>query len=322
MCSLCTLPVRSKVESDKDSEKVLRLCGGIRRRIVHENKTSSKDHRLPDRLRDREWRVVENRKLKSERKLRITLRDLFEEEIQTLVDRLKEKTGQKLIAYAKHKLINGAKAETILPNVTDILLDWAKWFDRTKSEMKPIIESIAEDGFQSGLERIGTQGPEFTSGQPVVRTTLNEIIDQSSTTQDKLRGITAREIQRGLSAGDDMQEIVARVANKTQEQVGFRLDRIVQTAGHGAFESGQRESWLKAGIEKIDWLTQRDPRVRAPEVGDLWDHRDMDRQVVRIQEKFTVTGRGGRQERLWHPTDPRGSPGNTIYCRCTTTPVE
>ena len=322
MCDLCTLRAGSKAAGDTDEDKTLAFAGSIRRRLIHKNKTSSKRARVPDSVRTREWKAIDNKKKKSRQKIRKPLRDLFEREIQLLVDRLKEKTGQKAVAWAYVKMASGQKAEDILPLVTDILLNWTKWFSLTKDTIKEEVEDVADDGFKAGLDRIGTQGPEFTSSRPPVRTVLDEILEQAAGTQQTFRDVTARTIQRRLSAGDDMPAIVRAVAEKTQEQVGHRLDRLVQTAGHGAFEAGQRESFLQAGIDIIDWLTQRDPRVRSPNVGDTWDHRDMDRQEVRIQEKFTVTGKGGRQEQLWHPGDPNGSPGNVIRCRCTITAVE
>jgi uncharacterized protein with gpF-like domain len=168
---------------------------------------------------------------------------------------------------------------------------------------------------------LDVEGPDFTSDEARVRIIIDEILEQTSRTQDTFQKIATEAIQRGLSEGDDMGQIVARVADKSEEYIGFRLDRIVRTAANGGFEFGQRESFRKAGIQQLQWLTQRDSRVRDPVIDSKWSHRGADGQLVGINDPFLIFGRGGISETLRVPSDPLGSPGNTIYCRCTIRPV-
>ena len=103
MCQLCTLQPVSKLELHESEEEILKKVGSVRRRSVSHQKSSGKKSRLSDSLRSKEWRVIENRKLKSENKLERTLENLFEEEIQLLVDRLKEIFNYNLFKLDNYK---------------------------------------------------------------------------------------------------------------------------------------------------------------------------------------------------------------------------
>jgi uncharacterized protein with gpF-like domain len=62
------------------------------------------------------------------------------------------------------------------------------------------------------------------------------------------------------------------------------------------------------------WLTARDNRVREDHV-EAGERYDIDHPIPQ-DEPFIVGG-----EELMYPLDPRGSPGNTIRCRCIAVPV-
>jgi len=318
MCEICERrTIRSTSPENKDHKK-LGQVGVLRRRVIHNNRSSGDTRQvksgLSSHILDREWQSIENIKQGGEKKLRKSLVGLFSKQVQLLLKRLREKVGVKGLNRARKK-------PEVTPLIVDTLLDWSTWFQLTKDATRPGVESISEDGFQAALERVGTSGPNFSASRPEVRDVIENIVSQAAGTQNTFQQIASNTIQRGLEDGDDMDELVRRVASKTEEQVGFRLDRIVKTAGQGGFEIGQKNGFRQIGIEELRWLTQRDPRVRSPSVGDKWDHRGADGQVVSIDSGFLIAGEGGRSETLRFPGDPQGSAGNVIYCRCTQRPV-
>jgi hypothetical protein len=310
MCNLCDHDHITKKSLGSEYRRILGYIGTVRRKLHH----VGKDHNISEAAVRAEWRSVNAIKQATGKKLRRDLRQLFIQQTNELLSSLRDSVGLKRLKY-------GATKPELTPFIVQTLIDWAEWFEKTRQRAEPGVLIIMEEGHKTGLNRVGVEGPDFTSDVPRVRQVLDEILEKTKRTQDTFQKITANTIQRGLSEGDDMAGIVARVADKTEEQIGFRLDRIVRTAGRGGFEAGQREAFRDAGITQLRWITERDAQVRAPEAGDKWNHRGADGQVVGIDDPFLITGRGGRSETLRFPADPLGSPGNTIYCRCTVGPV-
>jgi len=314
MCILCDHNKITAKSLDTEDRRILGYIGAVRRGIYHNNKHQTKDHEISESALVAEWKSIDAIKQQQEKPLRRDLRRLFKKQISELVQSLRDKVGVK--GFRKM-----ATKPELVPFIVQTLIDWGLWFDRTKETAKGGVQKSVEEGFETGLTRLAVEGPDFTSDKPNVRIVIDEILNQTARTQNTFQKIAAREIQRGLSEGDNMAKIVVRVANKSEEYIGFRLDRIVRTAANGGFEFGQRESFRKSGMSEISWLSQRDSDVRDPVIGSRWSHRGADGQIVGIDDPFIIFGTGGISETLWYPSDPNGSPGNTIYCRCTLRPV-
>lgn len=315
MCQLCKTDVPDlsgvKHRETHAAETFLKVMGRRRRERIH----NGKSHDTPERLLRAEWKAIEAQKQVSERPLRRNLKAVYEAQINIILHRLRKRANLKALSYARKK-------PEITPLVVSQLLDWAEWFDRVGDVTEGPLRQIIEDGYDTGQQRLAVTGPDFTSNTPFVRQVLNEILVQTKRTQNTFREMVSQTVQRGLSEGDDMAELVDRVAEKTQEQTGYRLRRTVRTAANGGFEAGQTEAYRDAGIKKMRWLSQRDARVRTPANGDDWNHREPDGQTVKVGESFRIPGRGGRYEMLRFPSAPEGSAGNVINCRCSTRPVE
>jgi len=84
-----------------------------------------------------------------------------------------------------------------------------------------------------------------------------------------------------------------------------RARTIARTEMGAAVNGGEYFGQLQAGVTKREWLATVDGNTR-------FEHAIADGQKVDIQESFTVGG-----EKLRYPSDPNGSPGNVINCRCT-----
>lgn len=319
MCHLCRYPTKSPPEGWEDdlfgpegypAKEFLRIVGSKRRRMIHRGA----EYKISPATLRNEWRAIEARKQANEGSLRNGLKNLFERQIKALLDALREKAGTKKVESVRAK-------PQFTPLVVSTLLNWNEWFERTGDVTRDRLRSIIEEGYKTGQDRLAITGPDFTSQTPFVRQTLREITFQTQQVQNTFREMVAREIQRGLTENEDIPEIIERVAQKTQEQTGYRLRRTVRTASQGGFEAGQVDAYRDAGIQEMRWLSQRDGRVRSPRRGDRWNHRQADGQTVKINENFLITGAGGISESLAHPGDPSGSPGNVINCRCSTRPV-
>lgn len=89
----------------------------------------------------------------------------------------------------------------------------------------------------------------------------------------------------------------------------YRREMIVRTESIRAANASSDKLFNDWGVEKKEWLTARDERVRDA-------HKRADGQVVAADESFRVGG-----EALRFPGDPRGAPENTINCRCVALPV-
>jgi len=293
----------------------------------------AKEHDLPEKLVRQEWKSVEAEKQDAQTQLRESLKSFFENEIELVLKRLKEKFGIKQLRKFSKKATKPEDFNLVMQT----LLDWSRWFGLTKQTARPGLIVIVDRGYETGALRSGANPSNLTlpsetvenidpttgrvsQGRGAVFNVIQEILEKTARTQQTFRRTAAREIQQGLQEGRSLSEIVGRVANKTEEQVGYKLDRIVQTAGNGGFEVGEIEGMKDAGIERGTWVSQRDPRVRTPANGDLWNHRSADGQESDLNVGWVISGKGSRQETLRFPSDPLGSPGNTIYCRCGVNP--
>lgn len=313
MCHLCkaeTPPVPDHLKDARNRTDFFRMVGKERRRMIHRGA----EYKVSPQTLRAEWGAIEAHKQEVEGTLNEQLKRLFERLITRLLDALRERVNVKRIETVRAK-------PQITPLVVSSLLNWNRWFERTGDVAREPLRTIIEAGYQTGQDRLAVVGPDFTSDDPFVRQTLEDILFQTKNVQNTFREMVEQEIQRGLTEGEDIPEIIDRVAEKTQEQTGYRLRRTVRTASNGGFESGQVKAYRDTGIEEMRWLSQRDGRVRSPAKGDKWNHREADGQTVGVNEPFTITGRGGISEALPFPSHPSASPGNTINCRCSTRPV-
>lgn len=89
----------------------------------------------------------------------------------------------------------------------------------------------------------------------------------------------------------------------------WRREAIVRSETMRALNAVSYQLYGTFGATEHEWLSAHDNRTRL-------DHREADGQVVKIGALFNVGGEG-----LLYPLDPRGSAGNTVNCRCCTTPI-
>lgn len=225
--------------------------------------------------------------------------DLFEAQKEQVMERLEEKAGDRDLF------------------TTDELFAIGQWVQETTTRMAEGVRQAMIAGFQFGSARIDHQGP-FPEGSPKVRQVMEAVNRQARGIPQTTRRRINMLVQQGLEDNLTFEEMAARIDEQFEEvvQTRHRSRVIAQTTGTAGFETGQLQSFQEAGVTEVQWLSQRDGRVRS-------GHREADGQVRQVGEPFEVAAEaGGTPERLRFPADPRASAANAAGCRCSLVPTE
>lgn len=116
-------------------------------------------------------------------------------------------------------------------------------------------------------------------------------------------------VTQGILQGEDLDEIVMRVALDTGERSLSAMRRNVRTAYTGAQNAGRLQGLRRAqalGVRvKKRWMATLDAATRDA-------HADLDGQTVDVDAPFeSALGP------IMYPGDPSAAPGNVYNCRCT-----
>lgn len=119
-------------------------------------------------------------------------------------------------------------------------------------------------------------------------------------------------LKEGLEKGESMNDIAKRLDQIFEFRKNFGSKASAQTEVIGATNDGQLRAYAEAGIEKKEWLSARDEKVR--------ESHQIDGQIVKLTDSF-VTGLGSH---LHYPGDrSSGAPAEDIInCRCTVIPAK
>lgn len=121
---------------------------------------------------------------------------------------------------------------------------------------------------------------------------------------DALKLDITRELSRGIAQSLSYQEIARNLKNITGVDMNKTM-RIARTEGHRVSQEATYNTQLKAlerGAEIVKvWDSTLDGRTRD-------SHRSLDGEVREVHEKFS--------NGLLYPSDPNGSAGEVINCRC------
>jgi hypothetical protein len=317
----------ARTSSVRKARRALRVLGARRRRgDFHRGRkafvTPSGSARfLPKAVRDDDWAFTTQVKEATTEPLTETLRPIFVEQRQAILralERLQSSAVRTMTRiYQASQSLKVDPAPAIHRLVISNLIDWEDWAAQIVTGARPTLFTILSEGYETANDRIGVRGVDFTSADPRARQAADEILALVRDTEVTWQRRLAERIQRGLSEGDDFEDLFQRAQDLGEQQTGFRLRRTVRTAGNGVFEAGQLQAFREADfVTRRSWLTERDADVRGLP-GDRWDHREADTQIQPVDQPFwiqRVSGIGG--ESIMHPNDPAGSPGNTVNCRC------
>lgn len=123
-----------------------------------------------------------------------------------------------------------------------------------------------------------------------------------------------------VEEGQTMDEIVRGLQKYIRSRNFYRwqIDRIVRTETTAAANYGASRAGDVSGVLMVkEWVSSSDARTRRHEMGDVYDHIDMDGVRVPKDGMFSVPDKFGGVDNILFPGDPKGRPGNVINCRCT-----
>lgn len=194
-------------------------------------------------------------------------------------------------------------AHIVLDEVMFDLEDAKKDSTRRTTQM---YTSAVEEGAKSFLEAANISIDFDLLTQPAKdfllkkRMEIGDIID--TPLYDQVRGALVNGMNEGASV-DRIAEMVLEVFDVNRS----RARRIARTEIAQAFNFGRYAAMDAAGVEKIEWLSARDDRVRD-------SHEEVDGDVITLGDQF--------KNGLRYPSDPEGPAEEVVNCRCTSLPAE
>lgn len=186
-----------------------------------------------------------------------------------------------------------------------VMYDEGKSAQDVQRRTAPVFKSAAEKGIESILGELRLT-IDFSVLSPGVQQFLQ---DKSFEIVDLVDGPVAERLrftlQEALSKGETIQQVADRVEEVFKVQRA-RAERIARTEVAESFNAGRFETMKEAGVQKIEWLTARDSRVRD-------SHVELDGDVVVVGDRF--------KNGLLYPLDPGGPPEEIVNCRCVALPA-
>ena len=127
---------------------------------------------------------------------------------------------------------------------------------------------------------------------------------------DSVKEAIQEAVASGFSDDDTIKEIIDRIKDVYDFAVEGRAERIARTETISAANAGNLEAMKRTGVEKKEWLSSRDERVRET-------HQAMDGQTVGVADSF-LSPSGAT---LQFPGDPNAPADEIINCRCVPLPI-
>lgn len=184
----------------------------------------------------------------------------------------------------------------------DLSIGWDSEDKRLQDMTKPIYEDTLKEGLDFSSRMTGLP-IDFTLFDPVVssllHTRMTKIKDINKTVRKQLRTT----IDEGVQKGETINELASRVKS-VYNMASSRAKVIARTETAGAFNGANVEFMKANNIQKKEWSTSRDHKVRDT-------HRSIEGEVISVNKLFSngVDHPGGN-----------GPAGEVINCRCVATP--
>lgn len=179
-------------------------------------------------------------------------------------------------------------------------IEWAE-DDPELLRMDAILGRVLADHAEQSLQEIGVD-VDFHEDTPELSEWLREKVIQFAKQTDETTVEAVRSgLLEGQAEGETVQQLAARVREAFDGRKANALT-VARTETLGAANLGRQEAFEQAGLERQEWLSQRDDFVRE-------SHQLLDGEVVEIGEPFS--------NGLLFPGDTdHGDPEDFINCRC------
>lgn len=198
-----------------------------------------------------------------------------------------------------------AVGDPLVISIDDVLFDKEKAAQDIRRRTDPIYKSALVKGYESVIRELGIDlpfdllTPEVESFLQQKRFEIADLIDGPA--EDRLRAALAE----GIQAGENLEKIADRV-EEVFDIERSRAQRIARTEVAESFNGGRYETMKAAEVEKLEWLTARDSRVRD-------EHIILDGEIIALGDRFS--------NGLLYPLDPAGPPEQIVNCRCVSLPA-
>lgn len=169
-----------------------------------------------------------------------------------------------------------------------------------KATFLPVLTEILND---AGIGAKTLLGSDFSF---MLTSEISSWLDQKSgvfaqqindTTFKKLQG----EFTESFSEGETRTQLVERIENTYGDISKTRAETIARTETNGVMQKGTFEAYKQANLPFKVWVTVGDDKVRP-------SHQITDGEERALNDSFS--------NGLLFPSDPSGSAGETINCRC------
>lgn len=260
---------------------------------------------------DSEYQTEEARALTWRRKVRKA--DYWAEVIHKATMPILEKSARLVAANVRTRYRNKSAREirfVIADRFVENILREKGIEKETVDIYTPIESGIILDFGEAALADAKAKGILFDIERPDIRWFLTNGITERSkiitqTTADQLQEI----ITKGADLGEGGDAIAERILTEFPDMAANRAKAIARTETNMASNVATLSGYEQAGVEKKEWLSARDSRVRE-------SHVDLDGQTVRISENFhSASGATGP-----HP-GALGRADEDINCRCVMVPL-
>jgi hypothetical protein len=177
--------------------------------------------------------------------------------------------------------------------------------ERLSVEVEPVQDEEFRKWAEQALADLGVS-VSFDMRNPLVRQALEKAGERirgiNSTTAEALRGT----LQEGVSAGEGIRELTARVDDVFTHAERYRSERIARTETVGLSSAANLSAWHQSGVvEGKEWLAIDDGRSGERH------HERMDGQRVGLMEDFTAPSGAKAQ----HPGG-FSQASESANCRC------
>jgi HK97 family phage portal protein len=241
----------------------------------------------------------------------------FEAKIKIFFDEQKKRVLGNYDEQTKSYEVSVEKLEEFNPRImAGLIFDKEKEKFLLEDEMQKTYTGIVEQaGDRAGL----AVGIEFNVADPKVLEFLgNKIFRFSSQVSQTTEGQIRQQLLEGIRNGESIVEIRDRIRLSFTQAENVRARRIAQTEVIGASNGAAHQAYNQAGVEKKEWISSRDEKVRDTHVqAELDTAEDFGGDPIPQNEPFALSD----GDYLMYPGDSHGKAGNVINCRCTMAPV-
>ena len=140
----------------------------------------------------------------------------------------------------------------------------------------------------------------------------------NQTTKKQLLEKMRKALAESIDEGEGLENTKARLQKASLEAFNelsdVRAYLIARTETGASVNLGQMATYEATGIEQKEWIATLDDRTRE-------SHLQMDGKIMPMNETFEVQNTEGGVDNMLYPSDPNGSAGNVVNCRCSLAPV-